>query len=108
MKVQEVILKAIGGQIRWFEAAEILGISCRSMRRWKRRYERWGYDGLFDRRTRRPSPRRVSLKVVEQLLRLYWEQHFDFNVRHFHELLTEEHGIDLSYSWVKSCLQLQA
>jgi transposase len=105
MKVQEVILKAIGGQIHWFQAAEILGISCRSMRRWKRRYERRGYDGLFDRRTRQPSPRRVPLKVVEQVLTLYRERYFDFNVHHFHERLTEEHRVHLSYSWVKSCLQ---
>ncbi len=50
MKMQEVILRAIGGRLKWYQAAEILGISDRQMRRWKQRYERWGYDGLFDRR----------------------------------------------------------
>jgi transposase len=106
MKVQEVILKAIGGQLRWIQAAAILGISARTMRRWKQRYERQGYDGLFDRRTRRPSPRRVPLPVVEQVLRLYREQYFDFNVRHFHEQLRRGHQIALSYTWVKTCLQI--
>lgn len=105
MKIQEVILKAIGGQIHWIQAAEILGISDRTMRRWVRRYESWGYDGLFDRRTRRPSPRRVPLEVVEQVLRLYRERYFDFNVRHFHERLRHDHGIRLGYTWVKTCLQ---
>ncbi len=100
MKVQEVILKAIGGQIHWFQAAEILGISCRSMRRWKRRYERRGYDGLFDRRTRQPSPRRVPLKVVEQVLTLYRERYFDFNVHHFHERLTDEPWLNKRESFV--------
>ena len=57
MKVQAVILKAISGQLQWWQAAEILGISCRSMRRWKQRYQHGGYDGLFDRRRRRPSLR---------------------------------------------------
>ena len=47
MKVQEVILRAVSGQILWMQAAEILGISDRSMRRWKQRYEEEGYDGLF-------------------------------------------------------------
>lgn len=53
MKVQEVILRAIDGRLKWYEAAEILGISDRQMRR-KRRYERLGYDGLLDRRQKRP------------------------------------------------------
>ena len=54
MKIQEVILRAISKQINWLEAAEIIGISPRSMRRWKRRYEEYGYDGLYDRRLKRP------------------------------------------------------
>jgi len=105
MKVQEVILRAIGGRINWMQAAEILGYSDRTMRRWRVRYELGGYDGLFDRRLKRPSPRRVPLKVVEEVLRLYRERYFDFNVRHFHEKLRSQHGIQLSYTWVKLALQ---
>ena len=92
LKIQEVILKAIGGQILWMHAAEILGISDRSMRRWRARYERYGYDGLFDRRSQRPSPKRVPLATVENVLRLYREKYFDFNVRHFVEKVQQEHG----------------
>jgi transposase len=105
MKVQEVILRAAGGKLQWFEAAEILGISCRTMHRWKMRYERDGYDGLFDRRRRQPSPKRVPMKQVQQVLQLYRDGYAGFNVRHFHEKLTEEHGIKLSYAWVKAALQ---
>jgi len=47
----------------------------------------------------------VALKQVEEVLRLYQEQYFDFNVRHFHEKLGAEHGIKLSYTWVKLALQ---
>jgi transposase len=54
MKVQEVILKAMAGSLKWWEAAEIIGISDRSLRRWRERYEKFGYDGLFDRRKKRP------------------------------------------------------
>ena len=39
VKVQDVILRAVAKRITWWQAAEILGISDRSMRRWKRRYE---------------------------------------------------------------------
>lgn len=105
MKIQEVVLRAVSGEMHWFQAAEILGISPRQMHRWKQRYEEFGYDGLFDRRWGRTSPKRVPLTTVETVLRLYRERYFDFNVRHFHEVLQAEHQIALSYSWVKTALQ---
>ena len=104
-KVQEVILRAIGKRITWWQAAEILGISCRSLRRWKWRYEQYGYDGLYDRRRGTPSPRRVPLATVEQVLELYREKYFDCNVRHVHEKLRDAHGIGWSYTWVKLAWQ---
>ena len=105
MKVQEVITRAMSGQISWLNAAEILRWSPRTLRRWRWRYERYGYDGLFDRRKRRPSPKRVPMKTAEKVLRLYRQEHAGWNVRHFHEKLGEEHGIKLSYQWVKCALQ---
>ena len=105
MKIQEVILKAMAGSLKWWEAAEIIGVSDRTMRRWRERYQEDGYDGLYDRRKRRPSPKRVPLKTAEKVLQLYREKYFDFNVRHFHEKLTEEHGMRISYTWVKMALQ---
>src|SRR5213593_2729195 len=100
MKVQEVILRAMAKRITWWQAAEIIGISDRSMRRWRERYQEEGYDGLYDHRKHRPSPKRVPLKTAEEVLHLYREKYFDFNVRHFHEKLVEERHIALSYTWV--------
>jgi len=105
MKVQEIILRAIAKRITWIQAAVIIGISARQMRRWLRRYQQYGYDGLFDRRRGKHSPRRVPLKDVEKVLGLYRDEYFDLNVRHFHEKLAEQHGITLSYTWVKEALQ---
>ena len=105
MKLQEVLLRATSGKIKWWQAAELIGISERQMRRWRKRYEEQGYQGLLDRRRRKPSSRRVPKEQVEQVLELYREQYFDLNVRHFHEKLREEHGIGLSYTWVKQALQ---
>ena len=105
MKVQEVIMRAMSGELHWFEAAEILGVSCRTMRRWKGRYQTYGYDGLFDRRRQSPSPKRVPMETVQKVLRLYREDYSDFNVSHFHEKLVSEHGVELSYEWVKEALQ---
>ena len=105
MKVQEVILRAMAKKITWWQAAEIIGISDRQMRRWHERYEEFGFRGLFDRRRGKPSPKRVPLAVVEKVLGLYREKYFDLNVRHFHEKLREEHQVAISYSWVKGMLQ---
>ena len=105
MKIQEVMLRAMAKRIAWWQAAEIIGISCRQMQRWRLRYEENGYDGLRDRRRGKASEKRVALEQVEEVLRLYQEEYFDFNVRHFHEKLLAEHGIKLSYTWVKLALQ---
>ena len=105
MKVQEVILRAMSGQILWLQAAQILGVTPRQMRRIKRRFEVYGYDGLFDRRRRIPSPRRVPLRVAEKILHLYREKYFDFNARHFCYKLRTEHKIEISYNWVRLALQ---
>lgn len=105
MKVQDVILRAVARKMSWLDAAEVLGWSPRRLRRWRERYRRFGYDGLFDRRKRRPSPKRVPLAMVEKVLGLYRERYAGLNVRHFHEKLREEHQVGLSYSWVKAALQ---
>jgi len=105
MKLQDVMLRAMAKRITWYQAAEILGLSGRQMLRWQTRFKHEGYEGLFDRRRGTPSPKRVPLETVETVLRLYQEQYFDFNVRHFHEKLASEHGITLSYTWVKAALQ---
>lgn len=105
MKAQEVILKAAAGKLKWWEAAEIMGVTDRTMRRWRERLQEHGYSGLWDYRKRQPSPKRVPMATVEQVLQLYREQYFDFNVRHFHEKLRDEHGVALSYTWVKTALQ---
>lgn len=105
MKVREVIARAMSGEISWVQAAHICRMSPRTLRRWKRRYEERGYDGLWDRRQRSPSPRRAPMEEVERILRLYRETYLDFNVRHFHEVAVREHGVKLSYSFVKAALQ---
>ncbi len=105
MKVQDVMLQAMAKKITWWQAAEILGISDRHMRRWRERYVEEGYNGLLDRRRGQPSRRRVPVATVEKVLALYREKYFDLNVQHFHEKLQAEHGIELSYTWVKQALQ---
>jgi transposase len=105
MKLQEVLLRATSGKIKWWQAAELIGISERQMRRWRKRLEEQGPQGLLDRRRRKPSSRRVAKAQAEEVLSLYRDKYFDLNVRHFHEKLGEDHQIGLSYTWVKQALQ---
>lgn len=105
MKLQDVLLKAMAKKITWWSAAEIIGVSDRTMRRWRERLEEHGYSGLADRRKGKPSDRRVPLATAETVLRLYQETYYDLNMRHFHEKLREVHGIQLSYTWVRKALQ---
>jgi hypothetical protein len=105
MKIREIISRAMSGKINWLEAAEIIGITDRGMRRWRKRLEIQGYEGLFDRRTRRPSAKRIDMATVETVLKLYREKYFDLNVKHFVEKLHAHHEIQLSYTWVKMALQ---
>ena len=105
MKVQEVLLRAMAKKITWWQAAEIIGVSARTMRRWRERLEEDGYDGLADRRKGVVSPKRVPLETCQKVLGLFQERYYDLNMRHFHEKLSEEHGIELSYTWVQKALQ---
>src|SRR5450631_4458112 len=105
MKLQDVLLKAMAKKITWWEAAEIIGVTDRTMRRWRERLEADGYSRLADRRKGKASPRRSPLMTVERVLGLYKETYYDLNIRHFHEKLKAEHGIELSYTWVQQALQ---
>src|SRR5579884_410273 len=105
MKLQDVILKAMAKKLTWIEAAEIAGMSVRHMQRKREAYIEFGYTGLADHRRGKTSYHRVPMATAERVLALYQETYFDFSVRHFHEKLRDEHGIKLSYSWVKQALQ---
>src|SRR2546422_7295058 len=86
MKRQEVILRALSGALSWLQAADILGIDPRSLRRWRARYEADQMIGLYDRR-QLPSPRKAPVAEVQRVLRLYRDTYRGFNVRHFHHLI---------------------
>ena len=67
MRVHEVILRALSGELTWVQAAEILGRSARSIRRLRWRFEHYGYEGLYDGRRVQPSPKRAPVAEVERV-----------------------------------------
>jgi transposase len=105
MTRNEVLLKAIGGKITWVQAAHILSISPRHLRRLKWRFEKYGYDGLRDYRSGRPRRKRIAIKEIKKLLKLREEHYMDFTIKHFHEYATEKHGLSISYNWTRIVLQ---
>src|SRR5262245_13911700 len=105
MKVQEVILRALSGRQSWLQVADVLGVSARTVRRLRLRYQHEGCAGLFDRRRRVPSRRRVPVEEVQRILQLYRTRYQGFNVRHFYQIAAREHGVRVSYTLVKRALQ---
>ena len=87
------------------EAAELLGVSERTFRRWTRRYDEEGEAGLLDRRLGKASGRRVPADRAEEVERLYRERYQGFTVKHFHEHLVKDHGFGWGYTWLKLHLQ---
>ena len=87
------------------EAAELLGMSERSFRRYRQRYEEEGLDGLFDRRLGKASARRVPADQVAWVLDEYRTHYRGWTVKHFRDHLRDHHGFAWSYTWTKTTLQ---
>jgi transposase len=87
------------------EAAELLGVSERTFRRWRDRYDEEGEAGLVDRRLGKASGKRVPVDRAEEVEALYRERYQGFTVKHFHEHLVKDHGFGWSYTWLKLHLQ---
>ena len=105
MKFEDVYGRCYRGDLSQAEASEILGMSERTFRRWRERYEAEGAAGLYDRRLGRVSARRAPVDEVMRVLELFETRYPDFTAKHFHEKLVCEHGFGLSYNWLRLSLQ---
>jgi len=105
MKFEDVYGRTYRGELSQCEAAEVLGMSERTFRRYRDRFESEGADGLYDRRLDRASARRAGADEVMAVLELFDTRYFDFTAKHFWEKLVAEHGVSRSYNWVRLTLQ---
>ncbi len=105
MKFEEIHGRRFSGQITQEQAAEILGVSVRTVRRWEDRFEADGAEGLYDRRLGKIANNRVSTDTVMEMLELFDTRYWDYTPKHFHEKLVEKHGFTHSYNWVRLTLQ---
>ena len=83
------------------EAARLLGISTRQVKRLWRIYRNKGAEGLVSQRRGKPSNNRLDAGLVQQALDLIKENYADFGPTLAHEKLTEIHGLRLSRESVR-------
>jgi transposase len=105
MRFEELLERWEKGSLSHAEAASALGVSERTLRRWRERYEEEGAAGLIDRRAGQPSPRRAPEDELERMRALYQQHYQGFTIKHFHEKLEQRHGYKLGYTTTRIYLQ---
>ena len=105
LKLRDVLSHWEAGSLSQLEAAEVLGMSERTFRRYIHRFEMEGEEGLFDRRLGRRSGRAVPGERAAEVERLYRQRYQGFTAKHFHEHLRRDHGFGWGYTWTKTFLQ---
>lgn len=96
MTRREVLGKAMRGEITWIQAAEILRVTARQVRRLKKRFESGGEMALLDGRIGKSSSRRISDEWRKKVCDLYREKYSDCSGLHFYEKLTKVHRIEVA------------
>ena len=100
MRFSDVLGRTERSELSQVAAAELLGVSERTFRRWRDRHRDDGSAGLADRRLL-PSLRRAPVAEIERMLGLYRDIYRGFTVKHFHEYLARRHNYTLGYTVTK-------
>jgi transposase len=93
LKRLHVIQKVLEGIVKQVEAAEILSLSRRQIRRIVKRIRGEGSRGIIHRSRGKPSNRRISYKIKDRVIHLYRTQYKDFGPTLASEKLLERNGI---------------
>ena len=96
IKRLHVIEKVLEKVLKQVEAAEILSLSRRQIRRIVKRIRIEGGRGIVHKSRGRPSNRRIGAKIRDQVIRLYRKQYKDFGPTLASEKLLERNGIQIS------------
>lgn len=104
MKFEEIHDRFRHGRLSAAEAADWLGVSERTFRRLRGRYEDEGRLGLLDRRLGKTSPHRIAADETARVVSLYRDRYAGWTIKHFHERARDRHGVTASYGWTKSVL----
>jgi transposase len=91
-----IIHQALDEQITQTEAARLIDISDRQIRRMIRRIREEGDEGICHRSRGKASNHLIPKKVKERVLKLFREEYHDFNLAHATEKLFEVHGLTIN------------
>lgn len=105
IKFRSVLDRYEASEFNQIEAAELLGVTERTFRRWCLRYQEDGETGLLDRRLGGVSAKRVPTSRASEVEALYRTRYNGFTARHFHEHLVRDHQFTWGYTWTKAFLQ---
>jgi transposase len=105
LRFRDILGRYAADEFNQLEAAELLGISERTFRRWCQRFEAAGEAGLLDCRLGKPSVKRVPSDRELEVETLYRTRYSGFTARHFHEHLVRDHRFNWGYTWTKTFLQ---
>jgi transposase len=104
MKFESILDRVQERELSQLQAAEVLGMSERTFRRWRDRHEAEGLEGLFDRRLGKASAKRVPVDEIAWVLEQYRTVYEGWTVKHFHDHLIKHHGFRWGYTWTKTQL----
>lgn len=93
------------GELTVGEAAQVLGLSPRQVRRLRRQVEKHGTKGVVHGNRGSVSPRRIQASMVRRVVALAKGTYRGFNDEHLTEKLREDEGIELSRSSVRRMLR---
>ena len=93
---QPVLDRLIAQQIKQRQAAKLLGLSVRQIRRLTKRYRREGVSGLGSKQVGRPSNNKIPDAVHHHYLDIIKTHYADFGPTFAHEKLVEHHSATFS------------
>lgn len=105
MRFEEIYSQRTERRLSVEQAAELLGVSERTFRRWVDRYETQGAEGLADKRLEKAAHNAAPADEVAELLSLFETHYQGWTAAHFYERYKEKHQGARCYTWVKRRLQ---
>ena len=97
----EAVTRVGEGTLTNREAAKLLALSERQLRRLRRRVGELGQGGVLHGNRGRAPAHRIKAALREQIVKLRQDKYAGFNDQHFTEKLAEEEGIVVSRATVR-------
>lgn len=105
MKFEEINGLRTEKRLTTQEAAHLLGVCERTVRRYVERHEWYGVSGLNDRRLGKPAHNVADAEEVQALVELYQQHYSGYTASHFFDKYQGKYHGKRSYNWVRLTLQ---